>query len=164
MNRAENTMSKPGQPKVCVYFNTDGGCRFGDLCRFVHTRKCYFHTIDECRNGEDCLFIHDVPDGDEEVTCSVSWCQRHALERKDGGVCRTCQSVSTMSGSAVPAVSDDDDASKPCMNRDCDRMVPINHRLCNDCFQQHKYRLRWTCGKCGGTIPFGARCGCSNEH
>ncbi|CAH8434406.1 unnamed protein product [Schistosoma turkestanicum] len=50
--------------RICRYFNTVGGCWYGDCCRFLHIPNkkppCIFYDLSTgCRYGESCHFAHD---------------------------------------------------------------------------------------------------------
>ncbi|KAF5395415.1 hypothetical protein PHET_12248 [Paragonimus heterotremus] len=56
-------MSDP-EKKICRYFNTLGGCWYGDSCKFLHIPNkkppCKFYgSSSGCRYGESCHFSHD---------------------------------------------------------------------------------------------------------
>ncbi|CAL8069181.1 unnamed protein product [Calicophoron daubneyi] len=56
-------MSDP-EKKICRYFNTLGGCWYGDSCKFLHIPNkkppCkFFGSSTGCRYGESCHFSHD---------------------------------------------------------------------------------------------------------
>nr|CAH8833386.1 unnamed protein product [Trichobilharzia regenti] len=52
------------EKKICRYFNTLGGCWYGDSCKFLHIPNkkppCKFYgSSTGCRYGESCHFSHD---------------------------------------------------------------------------------------------------------
>ncbi|TPP39776.1 Zinc finger CCCH domain-containing protein 31 [Fasciola gigantica] len=56
-------MSDP-EKKICRYFNTIGGCWYGDSCKFLHIPNkkppCKFYgSSTGCRYGDSCHFSHD---------------------------------------------------------------------------------------------------------
>ncbi|KAL3307063.1 hypothetical protein Ciccas_014431 [Cichlidogyrus casuarinus] len=49
---------------ICKYFNADGGCWFGNSCKYLHILnkkpQCKYHLMEGgCRFGGDCHFSHD---------------------------------------------------------------------------------------------------------
>merc|ERR1719458_1424305 len=55
----------------CRYFQSASGCRFGEMCRFSHSKESkpstttlcrFFNSIGGCRYGKNCFYKHDKQD------------------------------------------------------------------------------------------------------
>lgn len=140
-------------PRVCKFFGGPG-CRNGDACRYIHTKRCHFYVMGKCKHGDNCTFIHEVPEGDEEVECANRWCERHGLRDKWNGRCFQC--LRDASHLFLPPWIPS--GLKSCMSEDCEELISMNHRLCHKCFKKKKHDMQWVCPKCGTTVAYKQRC------